>query len=217
MIKLEKGDEPKILSDNAVSWTKAITDKIDAGLKITDADKSRYNNPAIKSALVSETGGKCAYCESKIRHVAPGDIEHIIPKSAVPQLWFEWINLTIACSECNRRKWDHVGDDTDFVDPYDVDPEDHFWHLGAMIFPAPGSESGISTERLLELNRADLLERRGDRLSGLMRHLSLIEKTVNLGARAILVQDFLREAESGREYAALARTIIRRAQAEAII
>ena len=217
MIRLHKSAEPKILSTNAASWTQNIDAKLKRGEKLTKADRSRYAHRDIKDALVLETSGKCAYCESKIRHVAPGDIEHVIPKSLVPQLWFEWVNLTLACSECNRRKLDHLGDDTDFVDPYDGNPEDHFWHLGATIFPAPGSEAAVSTENLLELNRADLLERRASRLSGLMRHLSLITATVSQTTKSILIADFLREAESDREYAGLARFIIKQARAKAII
>lgn len=217
MIRLYKTEEPEVLINNAASWTQIIEEKLGRQEKLSNSDKSRYAHHDIKSALVAETNGKCAYCESKIRHIAPGDIEHVIPKSVVPQLWFEWVNLTLACSECNRRKLDHLGDDTDFVDPYHDNPETHFWHLGATIFPAPGSEAAVSTESLLELNRAELLERRAARLAGLMRHLSLITATISQTTKSILIADFLREAESDREYAGLARFIIKQAREYAII
>ena len=34
-----------------------------------------------ESAPIDETHGKCAYCESKIKHIDYGDIEHILPKN----------------------------------------------------------------------------------------------------------------------------------------
>ena len=36
---------------------------------------------SIKEQILKETHGKCVYCESKISHVCPGDIEHILPKN----------------------------------------------------------------------------------------------------------------------------------------
>lgn len=80
----------------------------------------RYNNKAIKDTLEKETFGKCAYCESKIRHVEFGDIEHILPKckDARPDLYVEWSNLTLACEVCNRvNKRDYYNPNIPLVNP----------------------------------------------------------------------------------------------------
>ena len=81
MIKLSKTEEPQILLDNGPNWTKVIVDKIAVGETPTDTEKTRYRHPDIKAALVAETNGKCAYCESKVLHIHHGDVEHIYPKS----------------------------------------------------------------------------------------------------------------------------------------
>lgn len=66
--------------------------------------RKRYNHEAIKSALVKMFYGKCAYCESQIRHITYGHIEHFCPKDnagCIDQT-FEWSNLLLACDICNN-------------------------------------------------------------------------------------------------------------------
>ena len=208
MIRLEKGDEPPILAENAGAWTAAVVEKIQNGEEPTKTEKGRYNHPTIKEALVAETHGKCAYCESKLRHVTFGDIEHVVPKSMNPTMWFSWPNLTLACDVCNTKKSDALIDHETFIDPYVVDPEGEFWHAGAMMYPRPGCDAAALTERLLELNRAELLERRTERMNGLMKMLDGLERCTNADLKDILWEDFCRETEARREYAALSRSIV---------
>ena len=208
MIKLKKGPQPQVLADHIDAWTKVVVDKLAVGETPSKAEKGRYNHSDIKSALVAETHGKCAYCESKVRHVTYGDIEHVVPKSDDPSKWFDWLNLTLACDVCNTNKSDAEVNGDVFVDPYVVDPEDHFWLLGAMVKPRPGSDAAALTERLLELNRADLIERRADRLHNLLKMLEVVERAQQPALKAELWDDFCREAEANKEYAALARTLV---------
>ena len=84
MIRLEKGVEPAILVRKSSQWTNLVVKKIEAGEKPTKSERSRYNHSDIKSALIEETHRKCAYCESKLRHISYGDIEHVVPKSDDP-------------------------------------------------------------------------------------------------------------------------------------
>ncbi|WP_169789430.1 HNH endonuclease [Skermanella aerolata] len=189
-------------------------DKLAGGEEPTKADKGRYAHPEIKAALVAETHGKCAYCESKVRHIAHGDIEHVVPKSVVPARWFDWDNLTLSCDICNGRKSDFHGDHDTFIDPYAVDPEQHFWIVGETVFPRPGCDAAALTERLLGLNRAELVERRSERLKGLMKLLEVIERTVDPNLKGILQADFAEEAAEDKEYAALAREVMRMAHAK---
>lgn len=208
MIKLEKGDEPDVLARHAVDWTRSVVRKLEMGEIPTKTEKSRYNHKDIKEALIKETYGKCAYCESKFRHVTYGDIEHVVPKSDDPKKWFSWQNLTIACDVCNTKKSSAPVDGDTFVDPYEVDPEELFWHLGPMIYPKPGCDAAALSERLLDLNRPELLERRTERQVNLMSILDSVERCRNAHLKRLLWVEFCSESAARNEYAALSRTIV---------
>lgn len=79
-------------------------------------DPMIYGAVEVKEHLKAIQHDKCCFCESKISHVAFGDVEHFRPKKAVRQaaeqperkpgyywLAYEWSNLYLACEECNRR------------------------------------------------------------------------------------------------------------------
>jgi uncharacterized protein (TIGR02646 family) len=66
---------------------------------------------AVKEYLFEYFDGKCAYCESKVLHVASGDVEHYAPKSKVTDdpdhpgyywLAYDLRNLLPSCEKCNR-------------------------------------------------------------------------------------------------------------------
>ena len=208
MIRLEKGDEPGVLLLNSARWTAVVVEKIEAGEEPTTAERRRYNRAEIKDALIAETHGKCAYCESKLRHISYGDIEHIVPKADNPSKWFNWANLTLACDVCNTNKSDAPVEDEAFVDPYSVDPEEHFWQLGPLMCPKPGCDAAALTERLLDLNRADLVERRKERQTHLLKMLDSVERCENLNVKNLLWEEFTAESQAHNEYAALSRTIV---------
>ena len=212
MIKLEKVEEPDVLAQNAAQWTTVVVSKIENGEEPTRTERNRYNHRDIKQRLMQETNKKCAYCESKFRHVTYGDIEHVVPKSDNPAKWFSWNNLTLACDVCNTNKSNAPVDGESFVDPYDGDPEEKFWHIGSTVWARPGCDAAALTERLLDLNRLDLVERRSERLSNLMRMLEIVERCQNDELRQALWEEFVSEAESRREYAALARSLIQTAR-----
>ena len=208
MIKLEKGEEPAILSQKSEQWTSVVLRKIAAGKTPTKTEKSRYNHPEVKHALMTETHRKCAYCESKFRHVTYGDTEHVVPKANDPSKWFSWRNLTLACDVCNTNKSQTAVDDETFIDPYDVDPEEKFWQIGSMVCARPGCDAAALTERLLELNRTDLLEKRSERIANLLRILESVQRCENPNLRSLLWREFTSEAQAHNEYAALSRTIV---------
>src|ERR1700730_8172550 len=147
MIRLIKGEKPDILVRNGQSWTQELLSALAKGKDINAARKNRYNNRAIKTELLKETGEKCAYCESKFRHVTFGDIEHITPKDSSPELTYEWSNLTIACDVCNTNKGAKVG----FIDPYVDDPTTRFKFRGPMICAVPTDETAKMTVLVLDL------------------------------------------------------------------
>jgi hypothetical protein len=79
-------------------------------------DRSVYGDAGVKSALRIAQHDKCGFCESKVTHVAFGDVEHFRPKAAFRAaqdddltrpgyywLAYEWTNLLFACEPRNRR------------------------------------------------------------------------------------------------------------------
>lgn len=184
MRPLVKNAKPVILAKQAESWRDELLEILARGERPTDAIKSRYRHKDIKAALLAETLGKCAYCESKVTHIAYGDIEHIVPKSKDPSRAYDWANLTLACDVCNTNKGDHYGDGQDefeaeILDPYIDDPAQHLLFLREVVSPRPDSMRGFATEALMKLSRGDLLEKRRERmtfLDGLVRAYTLAEQ-----------------------------------------
>lgn len=181
MRPLAKTPMPQILVQRGDQWRGELLAVLAQGGKPTEAMKSRYRHPQIKDALIDETDGKCAYCESKLRHITHGDIEHIVPKSKVPAKAYEWENLTLACDVCNENKGDTYSDDPALsqdalVDPYIDVPEDHFLFCREVVTPRPDSMRGLATEQVIKLTRNALVERRRERMNfidGLVRAVAL--------------------------------------------
>lgn len=174
MRNLAKIEEPEVLENNASKWlAEYLADKSNS------TKKYRYRHKDIKNALKEETGHKCVYCESKIGHNTPGDIEHKIPSSKQPSLHFYWKNLTIACTECNRRKNDYYKEGEEFLDPYLDLVEEQIEHHGPLVLWKTNCNRAEITVKILELNthsRMDLIMRKigviNDFTSLLERYLS---------------------------------------------
>jgi uncharacterized protein (TIGR02646 family) len=213
VIKLQKLPEPPILKSNATRWTKVLVDKAAAGLVATPTEKTRYRLPEIKEAILAETHGKCAYCESRLLHIHHGDVEHIYPKSLDVTKTFEWKNLTLACEVCNQHKSNRDPLIENILDPYETDPEEHFVFLGALIF-AKGTVVGESTRAILELHRAELAEMRKEQLDKVLGiYAVILRKDIPLPARQAIYQDMVeREASPKAEYAAMKRSLIKQMQ-----
>lgn len=205
MIKLSKVEEPQILKDRGADWLKVLSDKLKNGLEPTATEKRRYAHKDIKTALLQETHGKCAYCESYFAHIAYGDVEHIIAKSSDLEETFKWGNLTLACDICNTNK-----SNSDFiVDPYTEDPVELFQFIGPMIFATPSNDKAVNTEKKLLLNRKELIERRSERLKGVADQILLISKVQNVELKATLREDLeTNEIGDDKEFAAFVRSFI---------
>lgn len=160
MIRLYKRPAPDILVQNAGEWTRELLTVLEEGRELTHAQRYRYRHQDIKTTLIEETYNKCAYCESKCRHVHSGEIDHIIPFSERPDLFVEWKNLTFTCKECNHKKGAYFSDVEPIVQPYEDDPEDHFWFCGPLMLEK--DEKGFRTAQLLRLSRMALVEKRGE-------------------------------------------------------
>ncbi|NOS97905.1 MAG: hypothetical protein HOP25_05480 [Methylotenera sp.] len=213
MIKLSKLAKPDVLEVNAAAWTKTLVDKINSGVKPTDTEKTKYRHSDIKDTLVTETHGKCAYCESKLLHIHHGNVEHIYPKSLDPNKTFDWDNLTLACEICNQLKSNHDPNVQHIIDPYNTDPAAHLNFIGTFIH-AVTADYGQSTKSILKLNRAELCERRREKLE---KTLSIFENILNqtlpLPVRKVIYEDLLEnEGASTSEYSAMNIAAIRQLQ-----
>lgn len=75
-----------------------------------------YKHASVREALARAFGSKCCYCESRIAHVMPSEIEHYRPKAGFRDAsgkltkpgyyWLaaDWNNLLLVCIDCNRRR-----------------------------------------------------------------------------------------------------------------
>ncbi len=178
MRHISKLAEPNVLLQNKTNWLADY--KAD---KTNGTNKYRYRHSDIKGQLKTETGFKCVYCESKIGHNTPGDVEHIIPSSKNEDTHFVWDNLTIACTECNRRKNDYYEHGEEFLNPYsDNNLEYLIEHFGPIVNWRNGHVRAEITVKILELNKPT-------RVQLILRKIEKIEDTNTLIERYIAEQN----------------------------
>ncbi len=80
-------------------------------------DSKIYGSKSVKQALIKTQSGKCGFCESRVTHIAYGDVEHFRPKAGFVQNWddtlvrpgyywlaYKWENLFFSCQICNQRQ-----------------------------------------------------------------------------------------------------------------
>ena len=203
MRKINKLKKPQILVTYAVKWTQEYCSCLSAGQKPSEEVASRYKHPTIKATLEQETHEKCAYCESKIKHVTYGDIEHILPKNkdARPDLYVEWTNLTLACEQCNRSgKRTYYSPQLLLINPYIDDPEQHFNDIGPLIMPVPGDNRAYVTRNVLQLNRAALVERRIERITLVEPLLTSWAKEQDIVVKELLEQELHDQYSEDKEF-----------------
>jgi uncharacterized protein (TIGR02646 family) len=208
MIKLSKLPKPQVLVDSAEEWTREYCDCLTQGVKPSSEIAYRYKNEEIKTTLETETNGKCAYCESKMKHISYGDIEHILPKNsgARPDLYVEWTNLTLACEQCNRTgKRTYYDPAKPLINPYHDDPDDHFQVLGPIIRYQLGNERAFITENTLKLNRPELITRRLDRLNSVENLLFSWEREEEGTIKDILADQLIQECMPDKEYSCVVK------------
>jgi uncharacterized protein (TIGR02646 family) len=124
MIPVVKPAAPTVLLTRGVPATRELCqayesapDDFKSGARsFGDFDSSIYAAREVKDALRDAQRNKCAFCESFIRHISYGDVEHFRPKGGYKQretdelkrpgyywLAYEWTNLFYACQLCNQQ------------------------------------------------------------------------------------------------------------------
>jgi len=210
MIKLDKSEEPEILTNNKEDWTQRLLDYIQAGDDVPNTLLRKYNQPEIKKSLREECHKKCIYCESKVDHISYEHIEHLKPKAEdkFPELTFEYENLGLACPICNNNKGKKYNEKTPFINPYEDNPEDHFFAYGAMIWAKNGDERAKLTRIEIALNRPELLETRRDRLKRIKGLIEEYYKAGSDGLREALLKEINKETAKDKPYSFCTSTFV---------
>jgi 5-methylcytosine-specific restriction endonuclease McrA len=210
VIRVIKGPIPSVLRRHATKWREEYRRRVVEGDEsVAKAAETRYRDSEIKQGVLAEANEKCIYCESKPRHVSPGDVEHLLPKSRFPELIVEWRNLGFVCSECNRRKGDYFDENEPIINPFVEDPETFLLFAGAIVAERPGSRRGIVTIKTLDLGRGELVERRTELLR---QAQSLINTWAGMPAgpaREAVAEGIRAMGSDSSEYAAAARSYLR--------
>jgi uncharacterized protein (TIGR02646 family) len=213
-----------------------------SGEKKFEFDSSIYRHKSVKDVLIQDQYGKCCYCECRVRE--KGDVEHFRPKSSVQQakgslierpgyywLAYDWNNLYLSCSVCNRthkqnyfplqdsatRVTHHQQNiETEkllLIDPGKDNPEDHIFFRGASVYEI--TASGRSTIEVLQLNHSILEEERLSHLQNLKRCQKILDAAKKnmdndeVKELAIKAAEVLEEAiQPNARYAAAARSAI---------
>jgi len=85
MIRVRKPEQaPRILRERGRRTTEANQQAFENGERTFKFDGSIYGAKSVKDALVKAQHEKCAFCESKIRHISHGDVEHFRPRPKLP-------------------------------------------------------------------------------------------------------------------------------------
>ncbi len=99
---------------------------------------------------------KCFYCEIKL--AADSEVDHYIEVAEEPQLAFDWDNLYLSCSACNRKKLSNKAVPVvECIDPCgDDDPAAHLIFEDEIITTKNASPKGLRTIQKYSLDRQEL-------------------------------------------------------------
>lgn len=206
MRSVPKRNKPTVLIANEESWLKEYLKD-----PTNPTKKFRYRLKEIKDALKEETGFKCVYCESRIGHNTPGDVEHKIPSSVCIEKHFCWENMTIACTECNRRKNAYFDEAVPFLDPNFDAVEEMIQHLGPIVTWIPGHERAEVSIRILELNsqnRAQLIFRKIEKIEEVNNLFERYQKESAPLLKRVLKKQLISMSDSASEYSGMVLDIL---------
>lgn len=215
MRKLQKLAEPPLLAQKKQVWLEEFLNDPDNGTK-----RYRYRKPEIKTKLLEETFDKCVYCEVKIGHNAPGQVEHKVPTSLVPNEHFTWTNLTIACGECNRRKNDYFDALKPFLDPYSDDVEARVVHYGPTVGWLAGDAVAETCITILELEgdaRRKLISRKIEKIGDINNTVARMVRDPDPEIRGLMKEKLMRAAQRDAEYSSMIRSVLRTAGLEELL
>jgi len=154
--------EPQILVNKKAEW---LTNFLSSGK--SRPDSSKYAHDTIKSDLNSMSFHKCFYCESKLKN-EPKEVDHHIEVSVDKNLSFEWENLYLSCSNCNRKIPHDVIPTNEVLDPCIHDDsfiQEHLRFNKELVEPNNNSYLGLKTIKKYRLDTELLDHKRLKQLS----------------------------------------------------
>jgi len=209
MIKLERNFHPLCLRP---AEAKRLTDEF----KATKA--SVWNFEALKNALLATSHGKCAYCECDLTKESNYmEVEHFRDKDSYADDVVNWSNLLPSCKRCNGSKGTHDVLAEPIVNPYDVDPKDHFqFRLYRLRSKTPVGEESLGVLDLNNSSRAVVIrfeigEKIHESLERAYEILNAYQKKVATRTKNRLVGTvgkILLECQPSSEYAATAASVL---------
>ncbi|MCW3465889.1 AAA family ATPase [Chitinophaga nivalis] len=192
----------------------------------------------IKPDLAAAFHHKCAYCEQRLYQPHQGEIDYFRPRSGVAgnkeylkdHYWwlaYNWDNLYLSCSTCNRVKGNQfplseeasrapIGDTsfglwneaTLLIDPCREHPEEHltFRNTGEIVAL---STKGLATIQLLALDREELNEKRKQEIDIFLQTLDNVlrdQSPQQASAIVFLVMDLFNGSGGAQQFAGAVKT-----------
>lgn len=137
-------------------------------------DNSKYAHPTIKQSLESMSHTKCYYCECSLKEFGE-EVDHHIEVTFDKNLAFEWTNLYLSCSDCNKKIPQDIIAIDEALDPL-VDTDDeikkHIMFVEETIIEVNSSVKGQKTIQKYRLDSKVQDNRR-------QRQLNKLFKTIN--------------------------------------
>lgn len=208
MRRIERSNCPEILANNEKTWLAAYKADPENSTK-----KYKYRHADIKDAIKADAKNKCMFCESKIGHNTPGDVEHFAPTSEVIDLHFSWFNLGLCCNECNRRKGTYYEPTCMFLNPYSDAVDDRVLHFGPVMGWAPGDAEAEVSIRELKLNsdeRIALIIRKTIALQSLSELIGRLTAETREPLRRVLLMRLDEMKNENSEYSGMLREAAQR-------
>jgi hypothetical protein len=123
----------------------------------------------------------------------------------------DWNNLSIACTECNRRKNDYYVTGADFIDPYIDNVEAILEHHGPIVLWKVGEVRAEISVKTLNLNsplRIELIANKLTKMSQLTEILERYNNETDTMLKGLLGKQIQEMASVTSEYSAMVLSIL---------
>lgn len=213
---------PSLESRSARANSELLRDAVTSGRAPESLDLADWGD--VSSALEQVFSGKCAYCETLVTTSGDGAIHHFRPVAnaidadgaiSLRHYWwlaYEWSNLFLTCSGCNRYKAsrfpvvgkraepgeDLANENAVLLNPCADEPDAHLTFVSDGMVVGD-TERGRATIDILALNRESLIQARHERAAALF---NLVD---TFGPEADLVQEMLGDEQP---FAAMCRQVL---------
>lgn len=185
-----------------------------------DHSKAVWNKSYIRRELLSQSHGKCCYCECKVDEESKYlEVDHFLPKDKYEENVVVWKNLLSSCKRCNGKKSNHDTGRNPIIHPVNDNPKDHIRFRAYRFYEK--TPLGKRTIEVVDLNdRSRLVEKRfeiGERIIKELNELEDIAKDFQIGInksprRERLITGkmnvLLSEALPDKEYAGTTATVL---------